>query len=102
MRSPPRWRLIRERADETELIITAPPVFTARWLMPRLPTSPSASRRIEVRVVAISKMVDAGALDSPVLTGGLDLRSEASGVEIHLGSGDYPGLSRGQAVRAWR
>jgi len=28
--------LIRERAAETELLITAPPVFTARWLFPRL------------------------------------------------------------------
>jgi LysR family glycine cleavage system transcriptional activator len=36
-------------------------------------------------------MVDAGALDSAVLTSNLDLRDDASGVEIHLGQGDYPG-----------
>src|SRR5262249_17842393 len=34
---------------------------------------------------------DAGALDSPTLVSGLDLREDASGVEIHLGGGHYPG-----------
>jgi len=29
-RSPRRFEMIRERAEETELLITAPPVFTAR------------------------------------------------------------------------
>jgi LysR family glycine cleavage system transcriptional activator len=37
-------------------------------------------------------MVDAGALDSAALMSNLDLRSETSGVEIHLGAGDYPGF----------
>jgi LysR family glycine cleavage system transcriptional activator len=36
-------------------------------------------------------MVDSGALDSPIVIGTLDLRSDASGVEIHLGQGEYPG-----------
>ena len=83
--------LIRERGRETELIITAPPVFTARWLMPRLADFARREPKIEVRVVGSSKMVDAGALDSPALMSSLDLREEVSGVEIHLGSGDYPG-----------
>jgi len=83
--------MIRERGAETELVITAPPVFTARWLMPRLADFSKREPKIEVRVVASSKMVDAGALDSAALTNNLDLRDETSGVEIHLGSGDYPG-----------
>jgi LysR family glycine cleavage system transcriptional activator len=83
---------IRERGQETELVITAPPVFSARWLMPRLPAFSKREPKIEVRVVASSKMVDAGALDSAALMSGIDLRSEASGVEIHLGAGDYPGF----------
>ncbi len=83
--------LIRERGAETDLMITAPPVFTARWLMPRLADFSKRHPKIEVRVVASSKMVDAGALDSAALTNNLDLRDETSGVEIHLGSGDYPG-----------
>ncbi len=83
---------IRERGQETELMITAPPVFTARWLMPRLAHFSRREPKIEVRVVASSKMVDAGALDSAVLMSGIDLRSEASGVEIHLGAGEYPGF----------
>ena len=83
--------MIRERAAETELQITAPPVFTARWLMPRLADFAKREPKVELRVFASSKMVDAGALDSPTLVSGLDLREDASGVEIHLGSGQYPG-----------
>jgi LysR family transcriptional regulator, glycine cleavage system transcriptional activator len=83
--------MIRERAEETELRITAPPVFTARWLMPRLADFSRREPRVEVRVVASSKMVDAGALDAPALMSGLDLRDDVSGVEIHLGMGEYPG-----------
>lgn len=82
---------IRERAAETDLQITAPPVFAARWLMPRLADFSRREPSIDVKVVASSKMVDAGALDSAALVSNLDLRSDTSGVEIHLGSGDYPG-----------
>lgn len=84
--------MIRERAEESELIITAPPVFTARWLMPRLADFSKREPNVEVHVVASSKMVDGGALDPAIHTPTFDLRSEASGVEIHLGSGDYPGF----------
>ena len=82
---------IRERGSETELVITAPPVFAARWLMPRLADFSKRAPKIEVRVVASSKMVDVGALDSASLMNNLDLRDESSGVEIHLGDGNYPG-----------
>ncbi len=82
---------VRERSDEAELVITSPPVFTARWLMPRLADFAKREPKIDVRVVANSRMVDSGALDSPMIIGTLDLRSDASGVEIHLGQGEYPG-----------
>ena len=82
---------IRERGGETDLAITAPPVFTARWLMPRLADFSKRNPKIEVRVVSSSKMVDAGALDTAVMAGTLDLRDDFSGVEIHLGLGEYPG-----------
>jgi LysR family glycine cleavage system transcriptional activator len=83
--------MIHLRADETDLQITAPPVFTARWLMPRLADFARREPKVDVRVVGSSKMVDAGALDHPAITSSFDLRSESSGVEIHLGAGDYPG-----------
>ena len=83
--------MIRERAAEADLLITAPPVFTARWLMPRLADFAKREPKIELRVFSSGKMVDAGALDSPTLVSGLDLRDDASGVEIHLGGGNYPG-----------
>ena len=82
---------IHVRADETDLEITAPPVFTARWLMPRLADFSRREPKIDVRVVSSSKMVDAGALDPAALIGNHDPRNDASGVEIHLGAGDYPG-----------
>ena len=82
---------IRERGEETELVITAPPVFTARWLMPRLAGFSKREPKIELHVFASSKMVDAGALDSTALVGDLDLRMESSAVQIHLGAGNYPG-----------
>ena len=82
---------IRERGAETELRITAPPVFTARWLMPRLADFSRREPMIEVHVVGSSKMVDGGALDPTILAAHFDLRADSSGVEIHLGSGEYPG-----------
>ncbi|OGA72604.1 MAG: hypothetical protein A3G81_21560 [Betaproteobacteria bacterium RIFCSPLOWO2_12_FULL_65_14] len=84
--------LLRERGGKADLLITAPPVFTARWLMPRLADFSKRNPKVELRVFASSKMVDAGALDSPTLVSNLDLRSETSGVEIHLGNGHYPGF----------
>lgn len=82
--------MIRERGGETELVITSPPVFTARWLMPRLADFAKREPKIDVRVVANSRMVDSGSLDEAVFIG-TDPRSDASGVEIHLGRGEYPG-----------
>ena len=82
---------LRSRASKAELMITAPPVFTARWLMPRLADFASREPKVQLRVFASSKMVDAGALDSSNLVSDLDLRSESSEVEIHLGAGQYPG-----------
>ena len=83
--------MIREKGDEAELVITAPPVFTARWLMPRLADFSKREPKVELRVFASSKMVDAGALDSTSLVGDLDLRTESSAVQIHLGHGEYAG-----------
>ncbi|HZQ75044.1 MAG TPA: LysR family transcriptional regulator [Burkholderiales bacterium] len=83
---------MRERGGEAELLITAPPVFTSRWLMPRLAKFQKLEPNIEVHVVGSSKMVDAGALEPTIVTTNLDLRSDSSGVEVHLGSGDYPGF----------
>src|SRR5262249_57373013 len=55
---------IHERSAETELVITAPPVFTARWLMPRLAEFSRRAPHIQLPVVPSSRMVDAGALHS--------------------------------------
>jgi LysR family glycine cleavage system transcriptional activator len=83
--------MVRDRGTEAELVITAPPVFTARWLMPRLAGFSAREPKIKLRVFASSKMVDGGALDSTALVGDLDLRTESSEVQIHLGAGEYSG-----------
>jgi LysR family transcriptional regulator, glycine cleavage system transcriptional activator len=83
--------MIRERGEEAELMITAPPVFTARWLMPRLADFSKREPKIELHVFGSSKMVDAGALSVSSLVGDLDLRTESSEVQIHLGGGNYAG-----------
>src|SRR6267143_145337 len=75
--------LIRERAAETELLITAPPVFTARWLFPRLADFAKREPKIELRVFASSKMVDAGALDSATLVHHVLLHDEAMDLVAH-------------------
>ena len=83
--------MIRERGDGAELVITAPPVFTARWLMPRLADFSRQEPKIDLRVFGSSKMVDGGALNVGALVGDLDLRTESSEVQIHLGAGHYAG-----------
>src|SRR5207247_10975649 len=72
--------MIRERAAEAELSITAPPVFTARWLIPHLAEFAKRDPKIELRVFASSTMVDDGALDPPPLVSGLDQRDHTSAV----------------------
>src|SRR3954465_13911044 len=52
--------MIRERGAETDLVITAPPVFTARWLMPRLADFAKREPKVDVRVVASSRRAAAG------------------------------------------
>src|SRR3981189_888469 len=80
--------MVSPRAGQTDLQIPAPPVFTARWLMPRLADFAKREPKIDVRVVSSRKLVDAGALDSASITFNLDLRSDTSGVEDDLGAGD--------------
>src|SRR5205807_976808 len=77
--------LIRERAAETELLITAPPVFTARWLFPRLADFAKREPRIELRVFASSKMVDGSRgphFSSNILS--LEAASQKLGVALAL------------------
>jgi LysR family glycine cleavage system transcriptional activator len=83
--------VLREKNEEGKLVITAPPVFAARWLLPRLSLFAKRESKIKLRVHASAKMMDAGAHDASTLAHGVDARNEAPGVEIHLGAGNYPG-----------
>src|SRR5258708_11159673 len=76
--------MIRERGAETELVITAPPVFNARWLMPRLADFSRREPKVEVREVASRTMVVAGALDYSIILYVLDLMGVSSTADISL------------------
>jgi LysR family glycine cleavage system transcriptional activator len=83
--------VLREKNEEGELQITAPPVFAARWLLPRLPAFSKRETRIKLRVFASGRMMDAGALDFAGHVREVGVHDESSGVEIRLGAGNYPG-----------
>ncbi|MBI2959288.1 MAG: LysR family transcriptional regulator [Betaproteobacteria bacterium] len=84
---------IRLGKEDSELVVTSPPVFAARWLLPRLPDFAKREPRIELHVFISGKMVDGGNLETSAYVGDLklDMHRRLSGVEIHLGAGDYAG-----------
>jgi len=84
---------IRRKKDDTDLVITSPPVFAARWLLPRIPDFATSEPNIELHVFVSGKMVDGGTHESTGFIGDLDLnlQGDPSGVEIRLGAGTYAG-----------
>jgi LysR family glycine cleavage system transcriptional activator len=71
------------------LVLSAPPSFAARWLMPRLQRFTEAHPEVDLRMSS-----SLGTIDRPEGEPGgdtVDLRRQASDVEIRFGSGRYPG-----------
>ena len=60
------------------LVVSAPPAFAARWLIPRLDEFHSAHPEVELRLHATRRLVD--------------FAREDVDAAIRFGSGDYPGL----------
>jgi len=69
---------LRQRGSEGPLVVSAPPTFAARWLVPRLEDFQSRHPEVELRLQATRRLVDFAVED-------VDLA-------IRFGSGDFPGL----------
>jgi len=69
---------VRPSSTDNILVISAPPAFTSRWLIPRLESFQSRYPAIELRLDATRRLIDFEAED-------VDLA-------IRFGAGSYPGL----------
>lgn len=69
---------VRASNDAGPLVVSAPPVYAARWLIPRLDDFHARHAEVELRLMATQRLVDFSLED-------VDLA-------IRFGSGDYPGL----------
>lgn len=82
---------VRELQDPPDqqrpLTVWAPPSFTAKWLVPRLPHFAALHSGIDLRVSASDSQLDRGLTPGAVLDG---LRKEGIDVAIRFGHGDYP------------
>jgi LysR family glycine cleavage system transcriptional activator len=70
---------LRSGAQDGPLVVSTPPTFAARWLVPRLEDFQSRHPEIELRLLATRRLVDFAVED-------VDLA-------VRFGSGDFPGLS---------
>ncbi len=69
---------LRAGAQAGPLLVTAPPAFAARWLIPRLERFQDDHPEVEIRLTATIRVVD--------------LEAEDADVALRYGSGHYPGL----------
>lgn len=70
---------LRPGCGEGPLVVSTPPAFAARWLVPRLDDFQSLHPEIELRLLATRRLVD--------------FALEEVDCAIRFGDGDYPGLS---------
>jgi len=69
---------VRVGNDKGPLVVSAPPVFAARWLIPRLDDFHAHYPDVELRLLATQRLVD--------------FTLEDVDVAIRFGTGNYPGL----------
>lgn len=69
---------VRAGNDSGPLVVSAPPVFAARWLIPRLDDFHGRHEDVELRLMATKRLVD--------------FTLEDVDLAIRFGNGDYPGL----------
>lgn len=72
------YELIRRRRGTDQLVVSVPPTFGARWLVPRLGRFQERHPEIELRLDANNRLVDFARDDVDVA--------------VRFGSGAYPGL----------
>jgi LysR family transcriptional regulator, glycine cleavage system transcriptional activator len=81
----------RRHKEGGSLVVSAPPGFAARWLLPRLHSFRFHYPNIELHLTSSLKTIDSSARDRPGADV-VDLRDEASDVSIRFGGGRYPGF----------
>lgn len=69
---------LRSGASDGPLVVSTPPAFAARWLVPRLEDFQSRHPEIELRLLATRRLVD--------------FALEDVDCAVRFGDGDYPGL----------
>ncbi len=72
-------RIIRSRGDDKVLVVSVPPSFGAKWLVPRLHRFSEACPDYEIRIDATDRRAD--------------FAREQVDVALRYGTGDYPGLA---------
>ncbi len=70
---------LRAGASDGPLVVSTPPAFAARWLVPRLENFQSRHPEIELRLLATRRLVD--------------FSLEDVDAAIRFGTGDFPGLN---------
>jgi len=75
------------KSNNPQLSISAPPTFTIKWLVPRLPSFHAAHPGVELKIYTDMEFVD-------VQRGAVDLA-------IRFGSGHYRGLKRKRLFNDW-
>lgn len=82
----------RDRTKPGTLNITAPPSFSARWLVPRLHGFMASHPEIELHVASSLKTIDGreGSATPPIEA--MDKREDVSSLAICFGVGRYPGF----------
>lgn len=81
---------VRSREGVCALTVVAPPVFAARWLLPRLSRFTDAHPNLELHVASRQQMVD-GRDNGSAIVSEADTHQDAPVVMVRFGSGQYPG-----------
>jgi len=82
---------VRSREGVCALTVVAPPVFAARWLLPRLSRFTAAHPNLELHVASRQAMVDGRDNGSDIAVSEADAREDTPVAMVRFGSGNYPG-----------
>jgi LysR family glycine cleavage system transcriptional activator len=83
----------REHATAGRLIVSAPPSFAARWLVPRLQRFTQAQPQLGLHLLSSIDAIDTDEHVAPMPLEGIDAREEDSHISIRFGIGAYRGFS---------
>lgn len=82
--------LTRSNSAKVKLLISAPPSFAARWLVPRLHRFATLQPLSELHVASSLNAIDSAEQAEKPLIGSLDPRDDESQIGIRFGMGKYP------------